>query len=200
MTNTCGLGIKRENSKDVFCILVCIELALSFFNFKCFLVADMCSYRDVVAHLKIIIIEYHWIYRFVVQDESIRLMDESCGYIEQVDDKTVFGFVLGRDLRGNSTTARRKEKERESHSMRRHNRPRGSRRRQSSQKDEFGFDSNILKDGFSNNRSLLDEQDDEEDPSAINIGSYINPENKNADYNHCHDEKSTKQLDKNGVI
>jgi hypothetical protein len=151
-------------------------------------------------HLKIIIIEYHWIYRFVVQDESIRLMDESCGYIEQVDDKTVFGFVLGRDLRGNLTTTRRKEKERKFHSMRRHNRPRGYRRRQSSQKDESGFDSSILTDDFSNNRSLLDEQDDEEDSSAMNIGSYINPENKNADCNNRHDEKSTKHLEKSGVI
>jgi hypothetical protein len=127
-------------------------------------------------------------------------MDESCGYIEQVDDKTVFGFVLGRDLRGNSKTTRRKEKKRKSHSRRRHNRPRGTRCRQSSQKDEFDFDSSILKADFSNNRSLLDEQDDEEDPSAINIGSYINPENKNADYDHRQDEKITKHLDKNGVI
>lgn len=35
---------------------------------------------------KIICIEYHWIYRFVVRDQSIQFVDESCGYIEQVDD------------------------------------------------------------------------------------------------------------------
>ena len=47
----------------------------------------------------------------MVQDESIRLMDESCGYIEQVDDNTVFGFVSVRDVGANLTTTRRKGKE-----------------------------------------------------------------------------------------
>lgn len=30
--------------------------------------------------------EYHWIYRFVVTEQSIQYMDEQCGYIEQVND------------------------------------------------------------------------------------------------------------------
>lgn len=30
--------------------------------------------------------EYNYIYRFVVRDQSIGFMDESCGYVEQVDD------------------------------------------------------------------------------------------------------------------
>mmetsp|Transcript_24711 Transcript_24711/g.58009 ORF Transcript_24711/g.58009 Transcript_24711/m.58009 type:complete len:810 (+) Transcript_24711:424-2853(+) len=128
--------------------------------------------------------EYHWIYRFVVQDESIRLTDESCGYIEQVDDETVFGFVSAKDLAANISITRRKEKQRKLNEMRHHNRLRGYRCRQPLQNEEFGLDGNILAEDFAKNRSLLDEQDDDEAPSGSRIGRYINPRNEKIDGNH----------------
>ena len=147
---------------------------------------------------KIVIIEYHWIYRFVVQDQSIRLMDESCGYIEQVDDDSVFDFITGKDIGAKLTTIHRKEKERKSSSMGRHNRFRGYRRRRPLQKDEFGLDS-ITSPGDYKNRSLLDEEEDKEHPSAIGI-SHINHGIKKTSYKKRQDIKSTKHLEKAGVI
>lgn len=148
--------------------------------------------------VEIIILEYHWIYRFVVQDQSIRLMDESCGYIEQVDDDSVYDFITGRDLGSKLTTMRRKGKDRKTNSMGRQNRFRGYRRRQPSPKDEFGLDTSTLTDGFKN-RSLLDEPE-EEYPSDIGIRSQINPGNKTNTYKNLHNMKSTTRLEKAGVI
>ena len=141
-------------------------------------------------------VEYHWIYRFVVQDESIRLMDESCGYIEQVDDRTVCGFVSGKGLRADYTTARRQDKGRNPHGVRRHNSFRGFRRRQPSQKDEHGYDydSSVLPKNCSKKRSLLDEQDDGEGQGATSFDTKTS-----ASYNH-HDEKFTKKIQNMGVI
>lgn len=124
--------------------------------------------------------EYHWIYRFVVQDEAIPFMDESCGYIEQVDDSAVFGCVSARTFRGDTTTRRRKEKEQNQHSMRRQ-KFRAYRRRKPS-----------------NKRSLLDDQDDEEVPSATNTGGSNNNNTTDCD-NHL-DEKRAEDLPKTGFI
>ncbi len=145
----------------------------------------------------IISIEYHWIYRFVVQDESIPFMDESCGYIEQVDDRTVFGFVSGKDLRGNLTTVRRREQGQKVHGMRRH-KFRGHRRRQHSQKDDNCFDSNVRRNHYSNKRSLLDDQDDEENPTATNISGPSNDKISAAD--NPLDEECAEDLQKTGII
>ena len=133
-------------------------------------------------------IEYHWIYRFVVQDESIRLMDESCGYIEQVDDDSVFGFVSGRDVRANLTTARNKPRGR---SMRQH----GQRfsRRQTQRRDEFGLDRSIVTDDLFKKKSLLDEQDDEEDHSTMSVSAYAKSEKKE-------DFRSNSLFMKNNII
>jgi hypothetical protein len=139
-----------------------------------------------MSRLKFIVLEYHWIYRFVVQDESIRLMDESCGYIEHVDDDSVFGFVSGKDLGSKSSTPRRKDKERNLHA--RYNRFRAYRRRQPTPKNEFGVDVSMKRDNSLKHRSLFDEQDDEEDPRAKGIGGYVNTENIRSDYNRRHDE------------
>ena len=148
--------------------------------------------------VEIIILEYHWIYRFVVQDQSIRLMDESCGYIEQVDDDSVYDFITGKYLGSKLTTMRRKGKDRKTKSMGRRHRFRGYRRRQPSSKDEFGLDTSTLTEDFKN-RSLLDEPE-EEYPSAIGIRSQINPGNKTNAYKNLHDMKNTKRLEKAGVI
>ena len=120
----------------------------------------------------------------MVQDESIRLMDESCGYIEQVDDETVFGFVSAKDLAANISIMRRKEKERKFTEMGHHNRFRNYRRRQPPQNEEYGLDNKILAENFAKSRSLLDEQDEEEDPSCTEIGSYSGPGNDKTDCNH----------------
>jgi len=130
--------------------------------------------------------EYHWIYRFVVQDEAIRLMDESCGYIEQVDNETVFGFVSAKDLAANISITRRKEKERKFNGMGNHSRFRSYQGRQPPKDDEFGLDSTMLADDFAKNRSLLDEQD-EEDPSDTGLGNYIGPSDEKTDCNHSYD-------------
>ena len=52
-----------------------------------------------------------------MRDQSIQIMDESCGYIEQVDDSLmkddmIVGFVPGQDLGATLTIKHRKEKER----------------------------------------------------------------------------------------
>ena len=134
-------------------------------------------------------IEYHWIYRFVVQDESIRLMDESCGYIEQVDDDSVFGFVSGRDVRANLTTARKKEPRRRS--MRQHGQRFG--RRQTQRRDEFGLDGSIVTDDLFKKKSLLDEQDDEEDHSTMSVSAYAKSEKKE-------DFRNNSSFKKNNII
>ena len=112
-----------------------------------------------------IIEEYNWIYRFVVQDESIRLMGESCGYIEQVDDRAVFGFFSGKDFGSKLRTRRQDKRRKSSRRMKRHS-FKGLRRRQPSQKDESSYDSSAFKKEYSRKRSLLDGREDEEDPGA----------------------------------
>lgn len=133
--------------------------------------------------------EYHWIYRFVVQDESIRLMDESCGYIEQVDDKSVFNFVSGRDIGATLTKTRRKEKERNLRDLGRHKRFGGYRRRQAPGKEETALDSSITVHDFAKNRSLLDEH---ENPTGID--GYMAAENINTNRNDYHDGNGTEEL------
>ena len=47
-----------------------------------------------VAHLRVnlsflVATEYNYIYRFVVRDNNVNFMDESCGHIHQVDDTDI---------------------------------------------------------------------------------------------------------------
>ncbi len=115
-----------------------------------------------------------------MQDEAIPFMDESCGYIEQVDDRTMFGCVSARNFRGDTNTSRRKDKEQNYNSIRR-KKFRAYRRRKPL-----------------NKRSLLDNQDDEEVPSATNTDRSTN--NSTIDCNVQLDEKRAKDLPKTGFI
>ena len=128
-------------------------------------------------------------------------MDESCGYIEQVDDDTVFGFVSGKDLAANISATRLKEKERKFNGTGHHNRFRGFRRRPPHEKEEISFDSKIFTGDFVKNISLLDEHDEEDDPSPTgNFGSYISPQNNTTEYNHNQDDNSMEQCGKTDVL
>ena len=98
----------------------------------------------------------------MVKDQSIRLMDESCGYIEQVDDEIakddmILGFVPRRDL-GAAITAKRRKEGLKMHSMRRLSHIQGYRRRKSSQHDDLNFDRSFPIDECVRNRSLMDEK------------------------------------------
>lgn len=123
--------------------------------------------------------EYNWIYRFVVQDESIRLMGESCGYIEQVDDRAVFGFFSGKDF-GAKLKTRRQDKRRKSRRMKRHS-FKGLRRRHPSQKEESSYDSSVFKKEYSRKKSLLDSREDEDHPGATNANSNGDGQSANED-------------------
>lgn len=116
--------------------------------------------------------EYHWIYRFVVKDQSIRLMDESCGYIEHVDDNTaedgmIIGFVPQRDLGVALKAKRRKEKGFRVQNAGRLGRNIGYSRPQSSRRDVSNFDRSFLTNESVRDTSLFDEKDDEEDLGMI---------------------------------
>mmetsp|Transcript_205 Transcript_205/g.344 ORF Transcript_205/g.344 Transcript_205/m.344 type:complete len:469 (-) Transcript_205:2244-3650(-) len=125
--------------------------------------------------------EYHWIYRFVVKDESLRLMDESCGHIERVDDRNaeddvISRFISGRSLGTASTPKPQKDKERKFNGGGRYGRSKGYHHRQLSRKDIVGFDSSTLMDEAVKNRSLFDEQEDEEDSCVNHRGSFTSLE------------------------
>ena len=117
-----------------------------------------------------------------MQDESIRLMGESCGYIEQVDDRAVFGFFSGKDF-GSKLRTRRQDKRRKSRRMKRHS-FKGLRRRHPSHKDESSYDSSVFKKEYSRKRSLLDGREDEEHPGATNANSNGDGQSTNED-NHA---------------
>lgn len=147
--------------------------------------------------------EYHWIYRFVVKETSIRLMDESCGYIEHVDDTTMkdnmaFGLVSGRSLGATLMKRRRKEKERTHRSSRWHGRDRRYRHRPPLQRDDLGLDSSVLPDDCIKRKSLLDEQDDEEETAnSLCAGGQTNEEHVGTNYNLCEEGKRGESGDKN---
>jgi len=108
--------------------------------------------------------EYHWIYRFVVRDQSIQLMDESCGYIEQVDDGLEKDYITsklvpGRNLGATFTTIHRQAEH------------------QHLNNEGNGLDCSILtEDSSSKNRSLIDEQYEEE-PDGIIFDGYSKIDN-----------------------
>uniref|UniRef100_A0A7S4EK88 Sodium/hydrogen exchanger 8 n=1 Tax=Pseudo-nitzschia australis TaxID=44445 RepID=A0A7S4EK88_9STRA len=125
--------------------------------------------------------EYHWIYRFVVKDQSVRRMDESYGYIEQDDDgiakdDMILGFVPGRDLGAAITETRRKEALK-MHSMRRLSHIRGYRCRKSSQYDDLNFDRSLLIDECVRSTSIMGETYKEGDAGNIDSGCYTSPGN-----------------------
>lgn len=138
--------------------------------------------------LTTIVAEYHWIYRFVVQDASIRLMGESCGYIEQVDDRAVLGFFSGKDF--GSTLKTRRQGKRRSRRLKRHNSFKGLRRRQPSHKDESSYDSSVFKKEYSRKRSLLDGREDEERPDTTSVNNKTST-SYNADEQYTKDQQNT---------
>ncbi len=137
--------------------------------------------------------EYHWIYRFVVQDASIRLMGESCGYLEQVDDRAVFGVFSGKDY-GSKVRTRRQDKRRKSRRLKRHNSFKGLRRRQHPHKDESSYDSSVFQKEYSRKRSLLDGREDEERPDAASVN------NKTSAYYNVDEQYTKEQLNTGAVI
>jgi hypothetical protein len=101
-------------------------------------------------------------------------MDESCGYIEQVDEGLDNGiivkFVPGQNLGATLTAQKHRQAKHKHLSSRGKYRVRDYRRRKPSQQDLFGLDCSIVTEDsfFSKERSFIDDQDEED------IGGYSN--------------------------
>mmetsp|Transcript_24581 Transcript_24581/g.67841 ORF Transcript_24581/g.67841 Transcript_24581/m.67841 type:complete len:812 (+) Transcript_24581:341-2776(+) len=124
--------------------------------------------------------EYHWIYKFVVRGQSIRLMDESCRYIEQVDDNIaeddmIVGIIPGRDVGATLMTKRRKDGLRVPSAIR-HGRNLAFSRSRSSRRDIMHPERSFLTDESVRNKSLFHEKDEED---AANIDT---PQTKVGDF------------------
>jgi hypothetical protein len=104
-------------------------------------------------------------------------MNESCGYIEQVDEgldnDIIVKLVLGENLGATFAAQKYRQAEHKHLNSRGKYRVHDYRRRKPSQKDLFGLDCSIVTEdsSSSNERSLIKDQDEE------NIGGYSNLDN-----------------------